>query len=85
MKLPIDQRPDGEVWTGPVATTVPAGGFAAFLARSAATLGTAVRRVAAGIGGRDDCDIPDQLREDAGLPPRAEPRPPGPTDRGPLW
>lgn len=83
MKLPIDQRSDGEATAGLLAAVIASAAPAPQPSRWRAALGVALRWGRLVIDGPDRVEVPENLREDAGLAPTGEPRRPEPWDR--LW
>lgn len=86
MKLPIDQRSDGEATYSRLDAVLAAASPETTPTRWRTALGAVVRFVRLVVDGPEQVMIPDRLREDAGLPPAEEPRRrPSPFDRPPLW
>ncbi|MGV8841283.1 MAG: hypothetical protein ACWA6X_13395 [Bauldia sp.] len=83
MKLPIDQRSDGEATASVLAAVLASAAPEAPPPGRRTALGAVLRWVRLVVAGPDRAVIPDRLREDAGLPPAEETRRPEPWDR--LW
>lgn len=86
MKLPLDQRREGEALFAAIAEATGAAAPAMpVVPRWRKILRGAVRWLRAALDGPDRVDIPDRLRDDAGLPPAEPQRVKNPFDRPPQW
>ncbi|MCC6734588.1 MAG: hypothetical protein IT534_00505 [Bauldia sp.] len=83
MKLPIDQRSDGEAAASLLEAVLASAAPQAPPSRWRTGIGAALRWLRLVVDGPDRVEMPENLRRDAGLPPTDEPRRPEPWDR--LW